>query len=106
MEVDLVLARRDFVVRGLDVHAHLLEGDDDFAPHVLAQVHGRQVEVAGGVVGVGGGLPSRRRNRKNSVSGPAIIVKPSLRRERDRALQAWSADSRQRACRPGWRCRR
>ena len=53
VEVDLVLTRRDLVVRSLHVHAHLLERDDDLAPHVLAKINRRQIEVAGGVVSFG-----------------------------------------------------
>ena len=36
-EIDFVLARRDLVVRGLDVKAHLLEGKDDLAANVLTR---------------------------------------------------------------------
>ena len=35
VKIDLVLAGRNFVVRGFDVHAHLLEGHDDLAADVL-----------------------------------------------------------------------
>ena len=46
LEVDLVLAGGDLVVRRLDLEAHRLEGDDDVPPGVLAPVDGREVEVA------------------------------------------------------------
>ena len=53
-EVDLVLADRDLVVRGLDLEAHLLERDLDVAPAVLAAVDRGDVEVRRGVVRVDG----------------------------------------------------
>ena len=56
VKIDLVLARRDFVMRGLDVHAHLLEGDDDLAADVFAEIDRREVEVAGAIVRFGGRL--------------------------------------------------
>jgi hypothetical protein len=49
-EVDLVLAVRDLVVRGLDLEAHALQQVDHGAPRVLAEVDGREVEVAADVV--------------------------------------------------------
>ena len=52
-EVDLVLARRHLVVRGLDLEAHRLEREDDLAADVLAEIDRREVEVAGGVVRFG-----------------------------------------------------
>ena len=52
LEVDLVLAGRDLVVRRLDLEAHLLERQDDVAPRLFAAVHGRQVEVRALVVRV------------------------------------------------------
>ena len=61
-EVDLVLAVRDFVVRGLHFEPHLLEHVDDRAARLLAEVHRREVEVAADVV--------RRRRR------PALAPRP------------------------------
>ena len=52
LEVDLVLAGSDLVVRRLDLEAHRLERDDDVAPRLFAAVHGREVEVAALVVRV------------------------------------------------------
>ena len=43
------------MVCGLDGNAHLLEGNDDLAADVFTQVNGREVEVAGAIVGLGGG---------------------------------------------------
>lgn len=56
LEVDLVLAGGVFVVAGLNLKAHLLQGHTDLAPGPLAVIQGAQVEVAGLVVGLGGGL--------------------------------------------------
>ena len=57
LEVDLVLAGSDLVMRGLDLEAHRLEGHDDVPPGVLAPVHRRQVEVPPLVVGVDDRVP-------------------------------------------------
>ena len=51
-EIDLVLAVRHFMVRGLDLEAHPLQDIHDRAPRVLAEVHRRKVEVAADVVRV------------------------------------------------------
>ena len=59
-EIDLVLAGRDLVVRGLDVKAHLLERQDDLAADVLAEIDRRQIEVAARVVRLGRRLAGRR----------------------------------------------
>ena len=52
LEIDLVLAGGDLVVRRLDLEAHRLEHDHDVAPALLSEVDRGQVEVAAGVVGV------------------------------------------------------
>ena len=49
-----MLAGRYLVMRRLDVHAHLLEREDDLAADVLAEIDRRKVEVAGRVVGFDG----------------------------------------------------
>ncbi len=56
LEVDLVLALSHLVVAGLDLKSHLLQRYADLAAGTLAVVQGAQVEVAGLVVGLGGGL--------------------------------------------------
>ena len=61
-EVDLVLAVRDLVVRRLHLEPHLLEHVDDRAPRVLAEVRGREIEVAADVV---------RRRRRLARPAPA-----------------------------------
>ena len=48
-EVDLVLRRRDLVVRGLDGDAEVFEGEDGLAAEVGAGVERREVEVAADV---------------------------------------------------------
>ena len=77
-EVDLVLARRDLVVRRLDLEPHRLEHLDDVAPRVLAEVDRREVEVAADVVGLVVGAAVRRRAGRGRTRppGPAIIVQP------------------------------
>src|SRR4029450_7618903 len=55
-EINLVLARRDFMVRRFDVKSHLLECKHDLAADVFAQVDGREVEIASGVMRLGGRL--------------------------------------------------
>ena len=55
VKIDLVLAGRHFVMRGFDVDAHLLEGDDDVAADVFAEIDGREIEIAGAIVRFGGG---------------------------------------------------
>ena len=76
LEVDLVLAGRDLVVRRLDLEAHLLEREHDVAPRLFAPVDGGQVEVArpASCVSMIGSPFASRRKRKNSASGPVIIV--------------------------------
>jgi len=49
-EVDLVLPRRHFVMRRLDVKPHRLERQHNLPADVLAPVHRGQIEVAPGVV--------------------------------------------------------
>ncbi len=50
LEVDLVLALGDFVVRGLDLEPHIGEGDDDLTTDVLRKVGRGKVEVAAAVL--------------------------------------------------------
>ena len=76
MEVDLVLPGRDLVVGGLDVHAHLLERQDNLAPHVLAEVDGGEVEVAGRVVRLGGRPAVAALEEEELGFRPAFIAKP------------------------------
>ena len=45
-QVDLVLARRVFVLGVLDADAHLFEREDAAPPQLTADVVGQQVEVA------------------------------------------------------------
>ncbi len=53
LEIDLVLTRRHFVVRGLDFEAHGLEVVDDHPAGLFSEVDGCEVEVSGTVVGDG-----------------------------------------------------
>ena len=54
-EVNLVLPRGNFVVGGLHVKPHLLQGQDYVPAGVLAAVQGAQVEVAALIMGGDGG---------------------------------------------------
>ena len=49
-KVDLVLARRDFVVPAFDLEAHGNEVSDDYAADLLGPIDGCEVEVAAAVV--------------------------------------------------------
>ena len=55
-EVDLVLADRDLVVRGLKMEAHRVQHVVHGAPYLNALVHRTDVEVAGLVVRIDGGV--------------------------------------------------
>jgi hypothetical protein len=69
-----VLADRDLVVGRLDPDPERLEGVDHVLADLLGEV-GREVEVAGLVVGQRLDPPSGpRRNRKNSSSGPVFTT--------------------------------
>ena len=105
-EVDLVLAGGDLVVRRLDVDADRLERQDDLPPHVLAEVDGREVEIAGGVVRVGGGLAVARLEEEELRLRSAVHRVAGGRRLGDGALQRRAVDSPRRGCRPGCGCRR
>ncbi|OPY27049.1 MAG: hypothetical protein A4E28_02184 [Methanocella sp. PtaU1.Bin125] len=52
LEVDLVLALPDFVVGRLDLEPHVLQRHDHGPAHLVAQVHGREVEIAALVLGL------------------------------------------------------
>ena len=56
LEVDLMLALGALVVAGLDLKLHSLQRQADLPAGRLAVVQGAQIEVAGLVVGLGGGL--------------------------------------------------
>ena len=86
-EVDLVLAGGDLVVRRLDVDADRLERQDDLPAHVLAEVDGREVEIAGGVVRVGGGLAVARLEEEELRLRSAVHRVAGGRRLGDGALQ-------------------
>ena len=87
-EVDLVLARRDLVMRRFDVEPHLLERQDDLAPHVLAEIDRGQVEVAAGIVRFGGRLAVGAAMKQEELRlGPGAHDEAFLLGEADRALQ-------------------
>ena len=86
-EVDLVLARRHLVMRGFDVEPHLLEREDDLAAHVFAEIDGREIEVAGGIVGFGGWLAVAALKQEELGLGPGLHREAALGRDRDDALQ-------------------
>ena len=86
-EIDLVLAGRDFVMRGLDVESHLLEREDDLAAHILAEIDRREIEVAGGVVGLGRRLAVAALKQEELGLGPGLHREAALGRQRDDPLQ-------------------
>ncbi len=87
-EVDLVLARRDFMVRRFHVKAHGLEREHDLAAHILALVHRAQIEVARRVVGVGGRHAVLRLEEEELGLGPGLHRVALGRRHRDHFLEA------------------
>ena len=87
-EVDLVLARRDLVMRGLDVKSHLLEREDDFAADVFAEIDRRQVEIAAGVVRLGRRLAVAAPLEQEELRlGSRLHREALLGGQRDHALQ-------------------
>ena len=56
-KVDLVLPHGALMMAGLDLISHLLQRKADLPAGAFAVVQGAQIEVAGLVVGLGGGLP-------------------------------------------------
>ena len=87
-EIDLVLARRDLVVRRLDVKSHLLEREDDLAANVFTQIDGRQIEVAARVVRLGRRLARRPPLKEKELGlGAGLHREALLCRQADDALQ-------------------
>ena len=86
-EVDLVLAGRHLVVRRFDVKAHGFEREHDLAPHVLAHVHGAQVEIAGGVVRFGRRDAVPGLKQEELGLGPGLHRVAPGRRHRDDVLE-------------------
>ena len=87
MKIDLVLAGRDLVMRGFDVHAHLLERDDDFAADVFTEIDRREIEVAGRVVRLGGGLAVAAQEQEELGFRPRHHREAALGGEGDDVLQ-------------------
>ena len=96
-EVDLVLAGGDLVVRRLDVDADRLERQDDLPPHVLAEVDGREVEVAGRVVRLGRGLAVAGLEEEELRLRAAVHRVAGSRRPGDGALQGMPGTALERA---------
>jgi hypothetical protein len=97
MKIDLVLARGDLVMRGLDVHAHLLEGDDDFAPDVFAEIHRREIEVTRLVVRFGGRLAVAAQEQEELGFGSRHHREAALGGQADDVLQRGARAAGERA---------
>ena len=82
LEVDLVLPGGYLVVAGLDLKAHLLQGEADLPAGAFAMVQGAQVEVARLVAGAGGGtavligLEQEELQLRAGVEGVAHVLRP------------------------------
>ena len=74
-------------MRRLDLEAHRLEREHDLPPDVLAEIDGREIEVAGGVVGLGGGLAVTRLEQEELGLGAGVHREAGLGRPGDRALE-------------------
>ena len=77
LEVDLVLSRRDLVMGGLDLEAHVLENLDDLRAGTPRPCPwGSCRSSRRHVVGLQRRVAARSSmwNRKNSASGPTIMV--------------------------------
>ena len=96
-EIDLVLRGGDLVVRRLDVDADRLEGEHDLPAHVFAEVDRGEVEVAGGVVGLGGRPAVARLEQEELGLGAAVHRVAGGRRAGDSALQGVPGTALERA---------
>ena len=72
-KVDLVLTGGPFVVGGLDLKTHLIEGKHDIPPGVFTTVDWRQVEIPALVVGDGGRNPLFVKAEKEELAFRADI---------------------------------
>ncbi len=86
-EIDLVLAGRDLVMRGLDVKAHRFERQHDLAAHVLALVHRTQIEIARAVVRLGRRHAVFRLEEKELGFGPRVHREALRRGHADHLLE-------------------
>ena len=86
-EVDLMLAGCHLVMGGLHLEAHALERDDDLAPHVLAEIHRGEIEVASRVVGLGGRFALPRLEQEEFGLGPRHHRDAACARLGDRPLE-------------------
>ena len=105
-EIDLVLAGRDFVMRGFDVKPHLLEREHDLAAHVLAEIDRREIEVSGGVVRFGGGLAVAALEEEELRLWSRLHREAALGGHGDHPLQRGARTAGERASRRDWRRRR
>ena len=87
VEVDFVLAGGDLVMRRLDVETHRFEREHDLAPHVLALVDRRQVEVAPGIVRLGRRGPVPPLEQEELALGAGVHREPLRGGERDDPLE-------------------
>ena len=57
LEINLVLGRRDLVVAGLHLKAHILQIQHNIPAHIFRQVNRRNIKIPCHLVGLGGGPP-------------------------------------------------
>ena len=53
-QIDLMLGRRDLMVRSLHLNIHILQIQDNVPAHIFSQIDRTYIKVAGIFVGIGG----------------------------------------------------